>query len=134
MALAGKALLLRAGTSATPTDAVDGVRTCTFNRPRDIIDITVFGPSAAVDYRKKLAGLQDGTIDMSGVYLPADTGQAHLETQFGNGGALFLRMLYDGTSGDEVETLVESFNIDGDVTREVQFSTSLSRNGAVTAF
>lgn len=134
MALAGKALLLKAAASATPTDAVDGVRTAAFNRPRDIVDITTFGTSAAVDFRSKLAGLADGTIDLGGVYLPADTGQAHFKTLFNSGANLYLRMLYDGTTGDEIVTLVENFNIDADVAREVQFSTSCSRNGAVTPF
>lgn len=133
MALAGKALLLKAGTSVTPTDAVDGVRTCVFNRGRDLIDITTFATSGSTDYRSKLAGLQDGTIDMGGTYLPSDTGQQHFETLFGTGAACYLQMLYDGTNGDEVVTIVENFNIDGDVTRDVQFSTSLSRNGTITA-
>jgi predicted secreted protein len=133
MALASKALRLFADTTSTAADAVDGVRTCVFNRGRDLIDITTFGTAGAVESRKRLAALQDGTIDISGTHLLSDTGLNHVRTGFNDGTDIYWRMLYDGTNGDEVQAIVENYNLDADVTRDINFSSSMSRNGTLVA-
>lgn len=132
MAVASKLLRLFAATSATATDVVAGVRTCTFNRSRDIVDITTFGTSGPAEARLKLAGLQDGTIDIAGTHLATtSTGIDHVKTGFENGTNIFWRMLYDGTNGQEVEVLPENYNIDVDPSRDINFSASMSRNGTL---
>lgn len=131
MALAGHELVLRGAATATPVNAIDGINSLSFGPSRDMLEDTDFADTTGA--RTRFAGLKDGTIQISGDYEPSDTAQALIETQFNNGGPYFVRILWNGTAGHEVECIVENFEISADVGGKVEFTATLQFNGVPSA-
>lgn len=130
MALAGYPLIIRGGASATPTDEIDGINSVRYGPSRAMLNTTDFRDTT--DFITRIAGLKDGTIEISGDYEHTDTAQAACRTAWANGTLYYVRILWDGTNGVEVPCLVESFNIEPAVEDKVSFSASLLFSGAIT--
>lgn len=130
-ALAGHAIEVYGGTSASPTDEMDGITSISFGPSRDMLETTDFKDTTGA--RTRLAGLKDGSIQLSGQYESADTAQAALRTAWGSGADFYLQVLWDGTNGNEVKCIVESYEVSGDVGGLVEFTATLQFNAAPSA-
>ena len=127
--LAGKLMELRIN-SAEMTNGgdgakVNGVDNATLNKLADILEITQFGD----DYKKRIVGLKDSNVSLSGNYDPADTnGQLVLEP----GDDVWVALFPQGTTenGTQVKMIVENFEQSAAVDGKQEFSSSLQGNGA----
>ena len=127
--LAGKLMEVRINsTEMTDGDGgakVNGADNTTLNKLADILEITQFGD----DYKKRMVGLKDSNVSLSGNYDPADTnGQLVLEP----GDDVWVALFPQGTSesGTQIKMIVESFEQSASVDGKQEFSSSLQGNGA----
>lgn len=126
MALAGHEVVIN-----IDTNLLDGIKSFSVSNENDLLDETDFADTSG--FRKRFQGLQDGTITMSGDLELSDTAQTAIRTKKGTGVVVTVQLLYDGTNGDEVDCMVESFDINAEVGGTVEFSCSLKFNEAPTA-
>jgi len=131
MAIAAHPLTLSVASADSGYAEVDGINDFSFGPKRDILESTNFKDTSGA--KTRFAGLTDGAVSISGDYLSADTPQALIRTQEGNGGDLWVKVLWDGATGHKVKCIVESFTIKAAVAGKVEFSASLQMNGAVTS-
>ena len=104
---------------------VNGVDNATLNKLADILEITQFGDT----HKKRMAGLKDSNVSLSGNYDPDDTnGQLVLEP----GDDVWVALFPQGTteSGTQVKMIVENFEQSAAVDGKQEFSSSLQGNGA----
>ncbi len=102
---------------------INGVDDSTLNRLAEILEITQFGDT----HRKRIGGIKDTDLDLSGNFDPADTnGQNLLEP----GDICWIRVLYDGTNGRQIPMIVENFEQSATADDKQEFSSSLLGNGA----
>ena len=121
--LAGKTNVVYAHTEAM-TDStgskVMGADNASYKTLCDILDITSFGE----DYRKRMAGLKDTEITLSGNIYTGDTGQGLLVP----GNTIFIGCYPQGTAvaSMQVQAIVQSkeetYPVDGKQTFSVTFS------------
>jgi hypothetical protein len=131
--IAGKTniVYILAGTTAM-TDStgakVLGVDNSSYQMLCDLLEITAFGDS----YKKRLAGLLDTSVTISGNYYPGDTnGQDILVV--GNTVQIGIYPSGTGSAGKQVEAIVESFEINADVGGKQTFSSTLQGTEAPAA-
>lgn len=125
------AVLVKAADSGWgSSDELDGINSAQLKSTRDLLEATDFKDTSAC--RKRIAGLKDGTIEMSGDYEAADAPQDLLRSSKESGADIYVWIKWDGTAGHKVACLVESFDIGGTFDGKVQFSCSLVFNGAVS--
>ena len=127
--LAGKLMELRINSTEMTNGGdgakVNGVDNATLNKLADILEITQFGD----DYKKRIVGLKDSNVSLSGNYDPADTdGQLVLEP----GDDVWVALFPQGTTenGTQVKMIVENFEQSAAVDGKQEFSSSLQGNGA----
>jgi len=128
--LSGKINIVYILTGATPMLAttgakINGVNSSTYNRLAEILEITQFGD----DYKKRMAGLKDTSVSLSGNYDPSDTaGQLDLEP----GDSVYIGIYPEGTgtAGKQAPMVVENFEQSSSADGKQEFSSSLVGNGA----
>lgn len=123
-------------TTPTGTDEVAGANSVDFSPSIAMLDITDFKDTSAA--KKKLAGLTDGTISISGPLDLSDTVQNLIRTQALSGGALYVQVHFNptGTSGQKgysVQCLAKGLKMSGQVDGVNEFSVDLEFNGAPAA-
>lgn len=104
---------------------INGVDNSTLNKLADILEITQFGDS----YKKRIAGLKDSNVSLSGNYDPADTsGQLKLEP----GDDVWIALFPEGTTakGKQIEMIVENFEQSATADGKQEFSSTIQGNGA----
>ena len=94
-----------------------------------MLDITDFADTTGA--KKKLAGLKDAAISLSGDYSQADAPQALLRAVAGS--TLYVTILPDGTNGFSYPCIVSDYEVKGSVDGLVEISVSLVGNGARVA-
>lgn len=126
--LAGKVMEVRINSAEMNSNAdgakVEGVDNATLNKLADILEISQFGDT----YKKRMAGLKDSNVSLSGNYRHDDTtGQLKLEP----GDAVWIAVFPQGTGedGTQIEMVVESFEQSASVDGKQEFSSSLQGNG-----
>lgn len=131
--LAGKTnqVYILAGTSAMSgaTGAkINGVDSATLNRLADILEISQFGD----DYKKRMAGLKDSNISISGNFDPADTNGQNVIVA---GDFVYVGLYQQGTAvaGVQVPMIIESVEQAAEVSGQQTFSASFQGNGAPVA-
>lgn len=117
-------------------DEVDGIKSVGYAPTREMLDITDTKDTTGA--RKKLAGLKDGSVSLSGNSEHADVVQTLLRTSFDGGASIWANVVNNPTGGAaakgyQVECLVESYNIEWQVDGTVDFSATLQFNGAPVA-
>lgn len=129
MALAGKIneIYVLAGQTAM-TDStgnkVGGVDDSTYSRLAELLEVTQFGD----DFQKRIAGLKDSNVSISGSYDPSDTnGQLVLEP----GDFIYIGIYPEGPSqaGKQVPAIVENFEQSASVDGRQEFSCTIQGNG-----
>lgn len=129
--LAANGILIQASSDDATYNEVDGLNDISYGPTADMLETTDFKDTSGNHTR--MMGLRDGAISVSGDYEASDTAQALMRTQHASGGALWLKVLWDGTNGSKVQCIVENFTIKGGVAGKVEFSASLKFNGAPAA-
>jgi len=105
---------------------INGVDNATLNRLAELLDVTQFGDT----HKKRIAGLKDSNISLSGNYDPSDTnGQLLLNP----GDEIYLQYLYDGTNGKQILMMVEIFEQSSAADGKQTFSSTLQGQAAPTA-
>ena len=96
----------------------------TTNIPRDLLEATVFGD----EFKRRIQGLKDANMTVSGDYDPTDTGQNLLYA----GGPVYVGIYPRGTAvaGIQFPGLVESFAISADVNGKVTYTATIQGNVA----
>ena len=96
----------------------------TTNIPRDLLEATQFGD----EFKRRISGLKDANMTVSGDYDPGDTGQTALYT----GGAVFIGIYPQGTgvAGIQFPGLVENFSISADANGKVTYTATVQGNVA----
>lgn len=123
MTLAGFGVVVRGGASAAPANEIDGINSIRYGESAAMLTTMDFAQTS--EHITRIRGLKDGQIELAGDYEHSDAPQLAIRTAKRNGTSYFVRILWDGTNGVEVECLVESFNIEPDVEGKVTFSASL---------
>lgn len=131
MTLAAHPLVLAVSATDGSYTEVDGVNDLSFGPNRAMLMTTDFKDTSGAQTR--MAGLKDGTIQISGDAEFADAPQNLIRTQEDNGGDLFVRIYWDGIAGHKVKCIVESYQVNGGVDGKVEFSATLQFNGAPVA-
>ena len=121
------------GTAPSGPDEVGGMNSVDFSPSVSILDITDFKDTSAA--KKKLAGLTDGTISVSGDLDQTDTIQNLIRSSWLSGADLYVQVHFNpsGTTnqkGYSVVTKVKSFKLSGAVDGKNAFSAELEFNGA----
>ena len=130
MALAGHPLTFSVSSDDSAYSEVDGINDHNFDYMRELLDTTDFKDTSGG--RTRMAGLTDGSIEISGDYEASDTGQALIRTQFASGSVLYSKMLWNGSAGHKVACIVEKWTNKVTVDGKVEFSASIKFNGAVS--
>ena len=128
--LAGKNNIVYILTGTTPMSAttgakIKGVNSSTRNRLAEMLEITQFGDN----YQKRMPGLKDTSVSLSGNYDPSDTnGQLGLES----GDSVYIGTYPEGTAtaSKQVPMIVENFEHSASADGKQEFSSSLVGNGA----
>jgi len=94
-----------------------------------ILEITDFADTSG--YKKRMAGLKDYSISLSGDFSQADAPQVLLRAVAGT--VLYVTVLPDGTNGFSYAAIVESFETKGSIDGLVEISISMVGNGIRTA-
>ncbi len=108
---------------------VDGINDVTFDDSRNSLDVTDFKDGV---FRKKIMGLRDLNVGMSGDAEFADTlGQTEIRTRYAAGTQIFVQVLVDGTNGFKAGFKVVSQGFPADVEGKAQasFAFELSDDG-----
>ncbi len=112
-------------------DELDGINDFSASSSKTILDITDFKDTSGA--KAKLAGLEDGSFSISGDFEAADAPQMLVRSSFDSGAAIWLTILFDGTAGYKYACLVENYEVKGGVDGKLEWSASLTMNGAKTA-
>lgn len=126
---------------ATPADAayaeVDGIKSLKFGPSRTMLETTDFKDTSGA--KTRMAGLKDGTIELSGDLEEADVnGQNVIRGCWDSGAACWLQMKFAptaaaGSQGYKVNGIVASYDMNADVDGLVTWSASVQFNGAPVA-
>jgi len=128
--LAGKLNLVyiyTAQMSGSTGNKINGVNDATYNRICEIVEITQFGD----DYKRRMGGVKDTDVSLSGLFDPVDTnGQVLLEP----GDSVWIGIYPQGetVAGKQIPMITESFEWKADISKQA-FSSKLSGNGAPVA-
>lgn len=132
MALAAHAMVISCSTDDITYNEVDGLNDFSFGPNRTMLETTDFKDTSGA--KTRMSGLKDGSISMSGDYESGDTnGQNIIRTGFDNGTTVYIRVLWNGTTGHKVAAIVESHEIKGSVDDKVTWTASIQFNGAPSA-
>lgn len=103
---------------------INGVNDATYNRLCEIVEITQFGD----DYKRRMGGVKDSDVSISGLFDPVDTnGQVLLEP----GDDIWIGIYPQGgtVAGKQIPMICENFEWKADISKQA-FSSKLSGNGA----
>lgn len=141
MALSGHAIDVYAKSSSTDPssgDEVAGLNDATHEEMIDLFDVTSFKTAGASAWRAKLAGLNDGSIELAGDAEFADAPQVLLRTSKRTGASVWITIDFNPSAGSgvykglKVECKVEKYSIKTSVGGKVEFSCSLKFVAAPT--
>jgi predicted secreted protein len=118
------------------SDEIAGLNDATYDEMADLFDVTSFKTASASAWRARLTGLNDGSIDLSGDFEPADAPQALLRSSKRSGASVWLSIYFNPSAGAsvfkgyQVECKVEKFNVKDSVSGKTEFSASLKFTAA----
>lgn len=131
MALAGHPLAFSVSSDDSTYSEVDGINDANWDQVRDLLETTDFKDTSGA--KTRIAGLSDGSIECSGDYESADTGQALIRSSFASGATIYCKLLWNGSAGHKVACIVESWKNSVSFDGKVEFSASIKFNGAVSS-
>jgi predicted secreted protein len=126
---AGKDVIVGVSTDGGSPTTVDGMNSVSLGRPTDMHDITHFNEGV----RKRLAGLKDFTVQLSGNADYSDTGQNLIRTQEASDGDCYIHIAWDGSTYYEGQGLVSDISESASPDGTVETSFTIEGNGAWAA-
>lgn len=133
--LAGKVAKIYVHTAAmtgSTGNILSGMDSTALTQMAEILDITQLGDN----YKKRMPGIKDSSVDAGGNYDPADTtGQGILQTAFDNGTTVFVGIYPQGTTiaGKQVQCYVESLEWKASATGKQTFVPKFAPTAAPVA-
>lgn len=110
---------------------VDGIKEVSFDPQMADLDTTNFKDTS--NGHTRIAGLLDCDVSCSGDWLPSDTPQALIRSQFFARSACWLKLVPDGTNGWSGSFLCTNFKVDPKVDGLNPFSAQFKLNaGTIT--
>lgn len=137
MANAAHPLAVKVSATDASYQEVDGINSVKYGPSRTMLETTDFKDTSAA--KTRMAGLKDGTIELSGDLEEADTnGQNIIRTAFDNGTDCWVQIEFvpgasAGSKGYKVKGLVESHEISAEPDGKVTWSATIQFNGAPAA-
>lgn len=127
MAFAGYGVQVLAYTaSAAPAStnfvAVGGTKSVTANDSINMLDTSAFGDAGL---RRRIGGLRDGTLAISGDHEATDTGWGYILDGFLGDDDVYVQFVYDGSNGYEYECIVENLSLSASVDGLIETSATL---------
>ena len=123
---------VKAGTVKMEAGGIDGIKlegvdSATLNRLAEILEVSSFSDT----HKRRIAGIKDSNVSLSGNYIPEDAGQLALEPGDDLWVALFPQGSsgVDGGPGKQVQMIVENFEENSTADGKQEFSSSLEGNG-----
>jgi len=130
MALPGYNLVISVATGASTTySPVDGIKQISVSDSTDMLDITDFQDS---NLRRRLAGLRDLSVSLSGELETTDTGWKNLKACYDAGAIAYVMIQTSATNGYTYAMLADSFEVSASVDGTVQLSASTKHEGTIT--
>lgn len=118
MELAGREMAIKLSPTNSTFILINGVDNSTLKRMCDMLDISSYGN----DYKKRMSGMKDGNLNLSGNYDPTDTtGQLMLVP----GDFVYIQVLPNGTTGVKAKFIVEDFNFSAPTEGKQTFSATV---------
>lgn len=123
-------------TTPTGPDEVAGIDSAKLNQTADLLDVTDFKDTSG--WKKRILGLLDGTIDLSGMAEFADTPQSLIRSSFLSGASIWVTVHFNpsgsaGQKGFQVECKVASANHGSELADKVTFDASFVFTAAPVA-
>lgn len=134
MAVAAYNATISIATAATGAGAYDeftGVLDFTIGDSSDILDKTAFSDGR---FRRKLVGLADISVSLSGDLDHSATAYRTLRAAYSAGNEVGVMIKYDGTNGVVYGMVVSQIERSASVDGKVEFSITLEHSGASTPF
>jgi len=129
MALAGHNAVISIATGASVTYVtMTGMSQLTVDDAKDMFDITDFVDS---NIRRRITGLQDFGLSMSGNCEMNDAGYLRLTAAHRAESLIYVRVLYNGVAGFMNAFVVESKNTSSSVDGKVDLEVSLKSSGDI---
>lgn len=118
------------------SDEVAGITSATLNQTADLLDVTDFKDTSG--WKKRILGLLDGTIDLSGMAEFADAPQSLIRSSLLSGVSIWVQVEFNpsGASlakGFQVECKVASANHASELEDKVSFDASFVFTAAPVA-
>lgn len=137
MANAAHPLAVKVSATDAAYQEVDGINSVKFGPNRTMLETTDFKDTSGA--KTRMAGLKDGTIELSGDLEEADAnGQNIIRTAFDNGTDLWTTVEFvpgagAGAKGYKVKGIVESHEINAEPDGKVTWSSTIQFNGVPVA-
>lgn len=127
MAIAANGVQVLAATAtaapaSTGFTAIGGTKSVDLSDSTNMLDVTAFDDGSL---RRRLAGLRDESISLSGNHEAANAGWLRILDACLDGTDVFLQFVYDGSNGFEFQCLVESISISASVDGLVETTANL---------
>lgn len=123
-------------TNAAPIagDEVKGITSATLNQTADLLDVTDFSDTSG--WRKRILGLLDGTVELSGFAEFGDAPQSLIRSSLISGASIWVSVEFNplgsaGQKGFQVECKVGSANHGGEIADVASFDASFSFTAAL---
>lgn len=115
--------------AAVSSDEIAGIRQGSYAPKRNMLDVSAFKDADA--FMRRIAGLKDFSIPLSGDYEAGDAPQSLLRSSWDSGATAYVTLLWNGTAGVRLPVLIESFEISSSRDGKVEFTASCQCNGPV---
>jgi predicted secreted protein len=122
--------------AAVSGDEVLGISSATLNQSADLLDVTDFKDTTG--WRKRILGLLDGTVELSGMAEFADAPQSLIRSSFLSGASIWVTVQFNPAGaalakGFQVECKVAAVNHSSELEDKVAFDASFSFTAAPVA-
>lgn len=131
MALAGHVATITVASTDTTGSAVTGINSIEYSPSIEHLETTDFSDTTGA--KKRITGLKDGTLSMSGDY-ETGTGPDLVRSSFESGADIWVRIAPNGTTGFKVPCKVKDWKLSLSVEGKAEVSFSLVFNGATGTF
>jgi predicted secreted protein len=130
MAIAGFNSLVSVATGVSATYVpVDGIKQFSVGDSTDMFDITDYVDS---NLRRRLAGLRDVNISLSGELETTNSGWVALKASYDAGAIVYVMVMSSATNGYTYAMLSDSFEVSAGVDKTVEVKCDLKHEGTVT--
>lgn len=130
MAIAGFNSLVSVATGVSATYVpVDGIKQFSVGDSVDMLSIEDFSDS---NLRRRLAGLRDVTISISGELETTNSGWAMAKASYDAGAIVYVMVQSSATNGYTYAMLADSFEVSAGVDKTVEVKVDLKHEGTVT--